>query len=54
VREKVDEVKTKVSDQGSKFNIQHCIYVGRAHRPHALFQMDYAAKHAQRGAGGWR
>jgi hypothetical protein len=27
-REK-DEAKTKVSDQGSKFNIQHCIYIGR-------------------------
>ena len=31
VREK-DEAKTKVSDQGSKFNYQLCIYIGRARR----------------------
>jgi hypothetical protein len=42
VREK-DQSKTKVSDQGSKFNIQHCIYIGRAHGAHPLFQLDYAA-----------
>ena len=28
------------SDQGSKFNIQHCVYIGKAHRPHPLFQLD--------------
>jgi hypothetical protein len=37
----------KVSDQGSKFNIQHCVYIGRAHRPHPLFQLDWVAKQAQ-------
>ena len=36
VREK-DEAKTKVSDLGSKFNIQHCVYIGRAHRPILCF-----------------
>ena len=25
------------SDQGSKFNIQHCVYIGKAHRTHPLF-----------------
>jgi hypothetical protein len=30
-REK-NEAKTG-SDQGSKFNIQHCIYIGKTHRP---------------------
>jgi hypothetical protein len=32
-----DEAKTKVSDKGSKFNSQHCIYVGRDHRPILCF-----------------
>jgi hypothetical protein len=27
-------------DQGFKFNIQHCIYIGQAHRHHPLFQLD--------------
>ena len=36
----------KVSDQGSKFNVQHCV-IGRAHRPHPLFQLDYVAKQVQ-------
>ena len=35
------------SDQGSKFNIQHCIYIGQAHRPHPLFQLDYISKQGQ-------
>ena len=42
VREK-DEAKTKVSDQGSKFNIQHCVYIGRSPLTHPLFQLDYVA-----------
>ena len=36
VREK-DEAKTKVSDLGSTFNSQHCVYIGRAHRPILCF-----------------
>jgi hypothetical protein len=32
------------SDQGFKFNIQHCVYIVQAHRPHPLFQLDYVAK----------
>ena len=35
-REK-DEAKTKVSDQGSKFNFQLCVYIGKAHRPILCF-----------------
>ena len=35
-REK-DQAKTKVSDQGSKFNFQPCIYIGRAHSPILCF-----------------
>jgi hypothetical protein len=35
------------SDQGFKFNIQHCVYIGQAHRPHPLFQLDYVAKQGQ-------
>jgi hypothetical protein len=50
-----DEAKAKVSDQCSKFNIEHCIYIGRTHRPilcfnwiiSALFQLDYVAKQSQ-------
>ena len=37
-REK-DEAKTKVSDQGSKFNSQHCIYIGKAYRPNPCFSL---------------
>ena len=37
----------KVCDQGSKFNIQHWVYIGRAHSPHPLFQLDWVAKQAQ-------
>jgi hypothetical protein len=36
VQEK-DEAKTKVSNQGSKFNSQHCIYIGKAHRSNFCF-----------------
>ena len=36
------------SDQGSKFNIQHFVYTGKAHRPHSLFQLEYVAKKAQK------
>jgi hypothetical protein len=32
-----DEAKTKVSDQDSKFNIQYCIFIERAHRPILCF-----------------
>ena len=32
-----DEAKTKVSGQGPKFNSQHCVYIGRAHRPILYF-----------------
>jgi hypothetical protein len=35
------------SVQGSKFNIHHYIYVGKAHRPHPLFPLDYVAKQGQ-------
>ena len=31
-REK-NEAKTKISDQGSKFNTQHCVYIESSHRP---------------------
>jgi hypothetical protein len=34
-----DEAKTKVSDQGWKFNIQNWVYVGTAHRPPSI-QLD--------------
>jgi hypothetical protein len=44
-----DEAKTKVSDQGSKFNIQHCISIGRAHRPHPLFQLEYVCQASSAG-----
>lgn len=40
-----DEAKTRFS-QGSMF-IQHCIYIGQAHRPHPLFQLYYIANLAQ-------
>ena len=36
------------SDQGFKFNIQHCVYIGKAHRPHPLFQLNYVAMQGQR------
>jgi hypothetical protein len=36
------------SDKGSKFNIQHCVYIGQAHRPHPLFQLNYVAMQGQR------
>ena len=36
VQEK-DEAKTKVSDQGSKFNFQLCVYIGKPHRPILCF-----------------
>ena len=36
VREK-DEAKTKFSDQGSKFNIQFCVYIGKNPRPILCF-----------------
>jgi hypothetical protein len=32
-RQEKDEAKTKISDQGSKFNSQHCAYIGKTHRP---------------------
>lgn len=32
-----NEAKTKVSDQGLMFNSQHCIYIGRVHRPILCF-----------------
>jgi hypothetical protein len=32
-----DAAKRKVSDQGSKFNSQHCVYIGRAYRPILCF-----------------
>jgi hypothetical protein len=32
-----DEAKTTVSDQGSKFNIQHSAYIRRDHRPILCF-----------------
>jgi hypothetical protein len=35
------------SNQSSKFNIQHCIYIGKVHRPHPLFQLNYVAKQGQ-------
>ena len=35
------------SDQGSKFNIQHCVYIRKAHRPYPLFQLYYVAKQGQ-------
>ena len=34
---KKNVVSDKSSDQGSKFNIQHCVYIGRAHRPILCF-----------------
>ena len=37
VRREKDEAKTKVSDQGSKFNFQLCVYIGKTHRPILCF-----------------
>jgi hypothetical protein len=34
--------------QGSKFNIQHCVYIEQAHRPHPVYQLNYIAKQGQR------
>jgi hypothetical protein len=39
--EREDEDNTKVSDQGSKFNFQLYIYIGKTYRPILLFQLDY-------------
>jgi hypothetical protein len=38
------------SDQGSKFNIQHFIYKGKAHRIHPLFHPEFVAKQGQHGS----
>jgi hypothetical protein len=32
-----DAAKTKVSDQGSKFNFQLFVYIGKTHRPTLCF-----------------
>ena len=39
-RQEKDEAKTKVSDQGSKFNFQLCVYIGKNPQTHPLFQLD--------------
>jgi hypothetical protein len=49
-RRENDKAKTKVSDQGSKFNFLLCVYivyVGKTPQTHPLFQLDYVAKQAQ-------
>ena len=35
------------SDQGYKFNIQPCLYIGQAHRSYSWFLLDYVAKQSQ-------
>ena len=42
-----DGTKKRGSDQETKFSIQHCIFIGRAHRTHPLFQLDYVTKQSQ-------
>lgn len=49
-REK-DEAKTKVSDQGWKFNIQNWVYVGTAHRPHPFSWIELRRRSTPLGSG---
>jgi hypothetical protein len=39
-----DEAKTKVSDQGSKVNSQHSVYIGRVHRPNSFSWIELQNK----------
>ena len=45
-RREKGEAKTKVSDQGSKFNFQLCVYIGKP-QTHPLIQLGYVAKQDQ-------
>jgi hypothetical protein len=39
-----NEAKTKVSDHGSKFNFQLCVYIGKSHRPIVLVRVSIPAQ----------